>query len=243
MSRGEPQDETTREDGRHTRWDGHRAQRRDNMLRTAINAIERRGSEIAVAQIAAEAGIPRSVVYRLFRNREDLDEQIRVRIIEDLMSELEPALNPEGTIREAISDAIAVHVGWVSRHPALHQFLGVGAVSPSPGAKIVAGTRTAIAVYLAALLDLQLARLGRRAVPAGTAENVAFGIVGLVDGSVNRWVSRPPELRTSVEDLTEFLCDTVWGTLAGAATRLGIELDPDFSLAGEAEIGTPLDSP
>lgn len=212
------------------------------MLRTAIAEIERNGSEIAVAQIAAEAGIPRSVVYRLFKNRDDLDEQIRTRIVEDLMSQLAPALDPEGTIRDAIADAIAVYVGWVGRHPALHQFLGLSqTTSPGPGSAVVTGTRTAIAIYLTALLDLQLERLGRRSVPTGTAENVAFGIVGLVDGSVNRWVSRPPDARSTAEELTEFLCDAVWGTLAGAATRLGFELDPEFTLAGGGSPAIPLD--
>lgn len=233
MSRAPSHKRETREDGRDTRWDDHRAQRRDTMLSTAIAEIEANGTEIAVAQIAAGAGIPRSVVYRLFRNREDLDEQIRTRIVEDLMSHLAPALDPEGTIREAIADGMGVYVGWVSRHPRLHEFLGLSqTATPGPGSRVVSGTRTAIAGYLAALLELQLGRLGAASIPTGEAENVAFGVVGLVEGTVSHWISRPEDSRTSEADLIAFLSDALWATLASAASRQGIALDPEFTLGG-----------
>lgn len=233
MSRAKSHKRETREDGRDTRWDDHRAQRRDNLLATAIVAIERDGTDLAVAQIAAEAGIPRSVVYRLFRNREDLDEQIRTRIVEDLMSHLAPALDPEGTIREALDNGMAIYVGWVSRHPKLHEFLGLSQTAqPAAESRVVMGTRTAIATYLAALLEHQLGRLGATAPPTGHANNVAFGMVGLVEGAVSHWISTPEESRTSEPELIAFLSDASLATLTSAAARLGITLDPEFTLGG-----------
>ncbi|MFF8377971.1 TetR/AcrR family transcriptional regulator [Streptomyces sp. NPDC015661] len=210
-----------RPDGRDTRWTGHRAERRDQVLTAALTVIGREGTTVSVAAIGAEAGMPRSVVYRIFRSREDLDEQIRARITDELMAALSPALDPRGTIREAIEHAAATYVGWVALHPHLHRFLGTG--SPA-----VTGTRTAVALHLARLLDSYADRFlpdGERA-PTGFQLNLAFAMVGLVDGVVNQWAAHP-ESGSSLDDLTLFLSDALWGVLASATARLGIKLDPD----------------
>ncbi|WP_086825408.1 TetR/AcrR family transcriptional regulator [Streptomyces sp. NRRL B-24572] len=209
-----------RPDGRDTRWTGHRAERRDQVLTAALTVIGREGTAVSVAAIGAEAGMPRSVVYRIFRSREDLDEQIRARITDDLMAALSPALAPRGTIREAIEHAAGTYASWVALHPELHRFLGGG--SPA-----VTGTRTAIALHLARLLDSYAERfLDGEPAPAGFNLNLAFGMVGLVDGVVNQWAAHP-ESRSSLDDLTHFLSDALWGVLASATVRLGITLDPD----------------
>ncbi|MEU1225743.1 TetR/AcrR family transcriptional regulator [Streptomyces sp. NPDC005828] len=209
-----------RPDGRDTRWTGHRAERRDQVLTAALTVIGREGTAVSVAAIGAEAGMPRSVVYRIFRSREDLDEQIRARITDDLMAALSPALAPRGTIREAIEHAAGTYVGWVALHPELHRFLGSG--SPA-----VTGTRTAVALHLARLLDAYAERfLDGGPAPTGFNLNLAFGMVGLVDGVVNQWAAHP-ESRSSLDDLTHFLSDALWGVLASATLRLGLKLDPD----------------
>lgn len=157
--------------------------------------------------------MPRSVVYRIFRSREDLDEQIRARITDDLMAALSPALDPKGTIREAIELAAATYVGWVALHPHLHRFLGTGSPGePATGSRAVAGTRTAVALHLARLLDTYAERLldGEPA-PTGFSSNLAFGMVGLVDGVVNQWAAHPGS-RSSLDDLTHFLSDSLWGS-------------------------------
>ncbi|MFE7598811.1 TetR/AcrR family transcriptional regulator [Streptomyces sp. NPDC057494] len=209
-----------RPDGRDTRWTGHRAERRDQVLTAALTVIGREGTAVSVAAIGAEAGMPRSVVYRIFRSREDLDEQIRARITDELMAALSPALDPKGTIRESIELGAATYVGWVALHPHLHRFLGTG--SPA-----VTGTRTAIALRLALLLDTYAERfLDDGPAPTGFNLNLAFGMVGLVDGVVNQWAACP-EARSSLDDLTDFLSDALWGVLASATARVGVKLDPD----------------
>ncbi|MER7914632.1 hypothetical protein ABTY23_33795, partial [Streptomyces sp. NPDC096068] len=72
--------------------------------------------------------------------------------------------------------------------------------------------------------------------PAGFTLNLAFGMVGLVDGVVNQWAARP-ESRSSLDDLTHFLSDALWGVLSESTRRLGLALDPD------QPIGTALELP
>ena len=56
--------------------------------------------------------------------RDDLDRQIKSRIIEDLMVDLAPTLSLEGTIGTSISRAVNTYVAWIVAHPRLHQFAG-----------------------------------------------------------------------------------------------------------------------
>lgn len=217
-------------DGRNARWDEHRATRRDAILTAAIEAIDVASGTIGVAAIADRAGVPRSLVYRHFENRDDLDERIRIRIVDELMSGLAPALDARGTVIDAIRSAIATYVRWVDDHPNLQQFLGTGsATRRRTGSRVVTGTKTAIAVQLTALVDAELTRHAD-ATASGESENLAFGIVGLVDGAVNRWVAQPGS-HGSADELIDFLTDAVWSVLASSAERLGVPLNPDTPLA------------
>nr|WP_223183392.1 MULTISPECIES: TetR/AcrR family transcriptional regulator [unclassified Streptomyces] len=231
-------------DGRDTRWTGHRAERREQVLAAALAVISRDGASVSVAAIGAEAGMPRSVVYRIFRSREDLDERIRARILDDLMAALAPALAPRGTIRGAIERAASTYAGWVAEHPLLHRFLGTGAQGqPLADSPAVADTRTAVARDLARLLDAYAVQfLDGRAAPPGFNLNLAVGMVGLVDGVVNHWAAHP-ETRSSLDDLTLFLGDALWGILSAATLRLGLVLDPDQPIGPPPAAPVPAPGP
>lgn len=138
-----PRDREPAADGRSTRWDGHKARRRTEMLDAALSVIEENGTEISVQQIADRLRVPRPVVYRHFDGRADLDDAIRRHIVESLMAELLPRLQPEGTVRELVRGAVGTYVGWVERHPNLHRFLA--AADPhGESATVLAGARDRI---------------------------------------------------------------------------------------------------
>lgn len=213
--------ESTQPDARTTRWDDHKAQRRELLLAAAIEAIGEKGGDVAVSDFARRAGIPRSVVYRIFEDRKDLDEQIRARIVELMMADLGPALTPGGTVRETLTGAIRTYIDWVAAHPRLHQFLGTGsAARRTTGSRVVTGTRSAIARNFGRQLDAILRSAD--ADPA-IADSLAFGLVGLVDGSVNRWVSTP-EPQVGAKQLAAFLAESSWQVLRSAVTEAGLKI-------------------
>lgn len=216
-------DDAAAPDGRSTRWDDHKAQRRERILQAAIATISESGSDIGVAQIADAAGVPRSVVYRHFRDRGDLDEAIRSRIIDMLMANLAPALVPTGNISQAIDQAVETYLSWIVGSPKLHQFLGTGsATRRTTGSRVVTGTKTAIAVQLTRLFELMLTTLGH---PTALAETLAFGLIGLVDVSVNRWLSHPSSA-LPLAQLHSFLAISIWQVLDGNLQALGTTLEP-----------------
>lgn len=222
-------------DGRSTRWDGHKAQRRAEVLDAALAEIEANGIDISVRQIADRLRLPRPVVYRHFGDRADLDEQIRRRILELLMAELmpvmpdlaaAPAARSDGTVEAVVRAMVGSYIGWIERHPRLHHFLAVGShrrKDPSPGivdARHRIGARLA-EMFAAAGVDLALAR------------PLAYGHIGLVDGFVNNWRAHPESPLTS-EQVVDVLTESTLVLIEGNARSFGLPLTRHTLLTADA---------
>ncbi|MCG8915272.1 TetR/AcrR family transcriptional regulator [Actinokineospora sp. PR83] len=210
-------------DGRSTRWDAHKAQRRLQVLDAALAVIEQHGPDIGVKQIADRVGVPRPVIYRHFQDRADLDEQIRAHVIGSLMAELAPTLRPDGTVTEAIRRAVDTYLGWIDRHPHLHAFLGAHTREATGGSRVVASTKTAIAVEAGKLFAAVLTRFGK---DPDLAPSLAVGVVGFVDATVNRWLADKRRPLSSAR-LAEFLTVSIWSLMSGNLAALGVAIDPD----------------
>ncbi|WP_323791732.1 TetR/AcrR family transcriptional regulator [Nocardioides sp.] len=216
------------QDGRQARWDKHNQQRRLSILDAALEVIESQapGAEFHVQQIAEKAGLNRTVVYRHFTDRADLDVAIRAHVIAQLQAELTPTVTLEGTLNEIILRIITTYVDWTVAHPALHFF----AIQESQG-PFQQGIDQ-IAAMLSDLLEVVIALLGAELDENETAlvDPLAHGLVSAVIGSVRRWLAR--EVREpSAARLSQLLAMSVYNLLEGHARRLGVVLDPDVQLS------------
>lgn len=211
-------------DGRDRRWDDHREARRRQLLDAAVGLIDAEGGDVGVAAICSAAGVPRSVVYKLFRDREDLDDQIRQRIIRDLNRRMAPMLVPRATPRQMVVAAVRTYLRWVTDHPNLLQFLNVGArsrptISVGPG---YAGKAT----FVRSLEDLMLAVMPGKALGKGQAAHLANALVGMADSTINAWLVAGPE-RSSAAALNRFVTDGVCSLIESTARANGLDLDLD----------------
>ncbi len=70
-------------DGRQARWDKHNQARRQAILDAALAVVEAGapGAEFHVQQIADRAGLSRTVVYRHFADRADLDQAVQTEML------------------------------------------------------------------------------------------------------------------------------------------------------------------
>lgn len=221
-------------DGRDARWDEHRQNRHERILTTAIAMIDAGNGDAGVATIAAEAGVPRSVVYRLFKDREDLDEQIRQRIVENMVADLAPALVVRGTIRAAVRRAVTTYVEWVQEHAELHRFLGSGSAShPEHGSPAMFGGKAGFVQMASEIIEGLLVPMSApRKVPRGLVADLATGLVGMTDSVVNGWLSANPATRSSAAGLSRFLTEGACGQILGAAALAKLDIDLDRPLPG-----------
>ncbi|GGN67187.1 TetR family transcriptional regulator [Nocardia rhizosphaerihabitans] len=211
-------------DGRATRWHGHKARRRAEMIDAAIEVIEEHGLEISVQLIAEHLALPRPVVYRHVGGRAELDALARQRILELLLAELLPALEPDGTLKDAVRGAIGTYLGWIERHPNLHRFLGDAAPE---GTGTLAGAGREVGGQLADMFAASLARFG---IDPARARPMAFGMVGLVDGVVASWRADPEPVLTT-EQVQGILTESVLSLFEGNARSLGVPLERDSLVA------------
>lgn len=208
-------------DGRSARWAQHRARRRAGFVNAGVTAIDRYGPAASAEQVAAVAGVSRTVLYRYFRDREDLRQAIADQVVTAVVDSVLPhlTLSAASTPRQVVGSAIEVIVGWLDEHPNLYYFLRGRRNGPSLDA-----VENTLADRVAELLKLFLVLFG---VDAEEAEPSAYGIVGFVESSGAWWLAKRSIPR---ERFTQIVCEGVWNLLAGTARSHGISVGYDDPL-------------
>jgi AcrR family transcriptional regulator len=218
---GDPGDTPAAPDGRRLRWTEHRAQRRSGFVAAGVTAIDQYGPEASAEQIAEVAGVSRTVLYRYFRDREDLRQAIADQIVRAVVDSVLPKLqlSADATPRQIITAAVGTIVGWLDEHPNLYHFLR----SRRTGASLdsVEGT---LADNVAAVLKTMMVILG---IDSEQAEPGAYGIVGFVESVGSWWLEHRALSR---ERLTTMITTGVWHLLAGTARDFGVEIGFDDPL-------------
>src|SRR3954454_6443054 len=110
-------------DGRSTRWDPHRRERRAAIISAAIAAIEEHGPDALTGQIAEMAGVPRTHVYRHFDGKQALDLAVARHVANEIGTSIRAGLATQRSARGIIRAAISQHLAWIEAHPNLYRFL------------------------------------------------------------------------------------------------------------------------
>lgn len=221
-------DGAAKQDGRQARWDRHNRVRRQVIIDAAIEVLGEAepGGEVHVQQIAQRAGLSRTVVYRHFNDRADLDAAVQGAVLELLRTELVPALSFEGTPVEIIRRIVAAYVGWAAAHPALHEFAQVDPPDVRPGQMERAIGHIAGQVEDLINVGVEVLHIELAEHEVDALDPLVFGLVGAVFTSVRRWLSRP-ERKPSAEQFVAIATEAIWLQIAGMALARGVELDPD----------------
>lgn len=217
-------------DGRQVRWARHNQERRQVIIDAAIEVIgsSPQAEEVHVQQIAERAGLSRTVVYRHFGDRADLDRAVQAAVVDLIRGELIPALSLEGTPVEIIRRIIAAYVGFAVDHPALHRFVERPLPGEESGGSALDGAVSQIATQIEQLIVLAVDTLDVELEDAATRalDPLVFGLVGAAFNAVRRWLGRP-EVEPAREEFVDLLTEAAWHQIAGMAKARGLDLDPD----------------
>lgn len=208
-------------DGRSTRWDPHRLERRSAIITAAVAAIEQYGPDALTGQIAERAGVPRTHVYRHFDGKQALDLAVSGHVATELGQHLRAGLNRPGSPRQIISSSIQAHLTWIEAHPNLYRFLAQHAYAVAATGSPTDDAKAVFAAELTTLLQGYMTRLG---LDPGPAERVIVGVVAMVDATAIWWLEHRDVPRA---ELTAALTDQVWLVIDSMARSLGLTLDPD----------------
>lgn len=180
-----------------------------------MDAVRRLGPGVSVADIAAQAGITKPVLYRHFDDRADLHRCVGLEAAALLMARITPQLQQDREPREHIRGVIDAFLAGIEEEPQLWRFVVHNPGEHTPGAEVVDDVRQTIASLLATLLG---ERLRAAQLDSGGAEAWALGLVGMVQSAGDWWLERRTMSRAA---LTDYLTTLVWGGVAGVLRGAG----------------------
>jgi AcrR family transcriptional regulator len=207
-------------DGRSTRWEGHRAQRRRELVDATLRAIRAHGAGVGMDDIAAVAGTSKTVYYRHFTDRLGLYaavcESVDARILRDVTAALGGSGGDLTSVhsepRDLVAGAIDAYLQLVERDPEVYRFVvSAPLLDRTPAGDPASPVTSHIAGEMSGLLAAALEAAGR---DPSAAHVWAAGLVGLVRAGADQWLGTPDSLRR--QDLAQHLTDLAWGGLSAA---------------------------
>lgn len=215
---------------RAARWDEHNANRKELIVDAAIEAIQAapEGSEPKVQEIAERAGLVRTVVYRHFNGREELNRTVQRRLVEQMYDAITAGLSLEGTIPEIITRTTAAYVNWVADNPKLYlaatRDLGDGKPSEAAqGIDQLASRVMSVISFAAGIISSEVV------IDAKLLEPMVYGVISQARGMVEHW-TRTPAGALSQDIVILTLSRSIWFQIQGFAGDLGIPLSADVQL-------------
>jgi len=220
----------TTTDGRSSRWELHRQQRRQELVESAIRTVRSRGATVGMDELAADAGTSKTVFYRHFTDRHGLYQAVADRVDELILRDIghvlgqqEPAGGELRAIevdpRSVIHAAIDAYLRLVERDPELYRFIVsapiVGTERTGNAAEAVASATGKIASQISGLISAALVDRGNDPAPASLWGQ---SIVGLVRAGADAWLAGLAGDFTR-EELTEQLTDLAWSGMTIAWKR------------------------
>lgn len=97
-------------DGRTTRWERHRAERREEFVLAAVRAIDSLGPDASVADIAAEAGVSKPVLYRYFADKSELHAAVGAWAADLVLARVLTAVLAPASARDRVTAGVAAYL-------------------------------------------------------------------------------------------------------------------------------------
>lgn len=173
---------TTAPDGRSTRWEKHRQEKKEQLLADTIRAIRAHGAGVHMDAIAETAGTSKAVFYRHFNDRAGLWAAVVNRTVEYIYRHLPLTPSPATPLPQLLVDLAGTYLDLVDKDPGVYLF-----VTTTPDSAIGEGSDPV--VTLTALIGERVAQLLREHGFEKRGDIVAQAIVGAIWAVTDRWVA------------------------------------------------------
>jgi AcrR family transcriptional regulator len=190
-----------------------------------VLAVDAHGPDASAEQIAAAAGVSRTVLYRYFRDKDDLLQAIADEVVDAVVAAVLPhlELDAASTPRRVITSTVGSIIEWSAEHPNLYRVLREQGHRRALGA-----VEATLADRIAVLLQALMVGFG---IQGEDAQPSAYGIVGFVEAGCAWWLVRRDQPGAPSRDrFTSTLCQSIWHLLEGSARANGVVIGYDDPL-------------
>lgn len=205
---------TVLSDGRSTRWQQHRSERRAELVHAARRAVHRHGPDVSMDVVAQTAGTSKSIVYRYFVDKPGLQAAVGAAVVGQMHAALDAASRSGETPREGLRAMIAEYLAMVEASPNVYWFV-TRPVSEDASAPL--GT---FLDAVARLVARPFARVLAGRDDAPLADLWGTGAVGFVRGAGEWWLAhRDDPDAPSLDELTDRVTTWLWTGPVSALAR------------------------
>jgi len=204
-------------DGRSTRWETHREQRRAELVALARKAVHRRGPDLSMDEMAAAMGTSKSIVYRYFTDKSGLQAAVGQAVLDEIADALAEASRQQGSARDRMRAMVEVYVSTLTSSPNVYRYV---TVQPQ------GGVMSTFLSTVAGAVSVPLREILGDADPHGELSELwSGGMVGFVRGAGETWLDTPPARRLVADEMADLLAGWLWrGATATSRIRNAAEL-------------------
>ncbi|WP_105030651.1 TetR/AcrR family transcriptional regulator [Arthrobacter ruber] len=213
-------DGQTAPDGRSSRWEKHRAERRRQLIKTARRAVSSLGPKASMEDIAAAADTSKSVYYRYFGDKTGLQRAMAEVVIGQMQQKVIDAAKAAATPREGLHSMVLAYLQMAQTSPNVYAFVTRVGIAESAAADD--GDQDTLAHFLAAITEMvarpmraYLLSPDRAAGPDDAAPRYwPAAAIGMVRAAGEHWLCTPdgpdkPSEEQMARHITDWLFDGI----------------------------------
>jgi AcrR family transcriptional regulator len=198
-------------DGRSSRWQTHREERRRELIKSARRAVHVLGSDASMEDIAAAAGTSKSVFYRYFGDKAGLQQAVGEVVLSQMQRKIQEAAQNADTPREGLLAMVSAYLQMAETSPNVYTFVTrYGGGDPEGASGAVSG---ALGHFFDAVADMIATPMKSH---LGDGKQAVIGYwpkaaIGLVRNAGEQWLSTPdsaarPGQEAMARQITAWLC-------------------------------------
>lgn len=200
-------------DGRSSRWQSHREERRTELIKQARRAVHALGSDASMEDIATAAGTSKSVFYRYFGDKAGLQQAVGEVVLSQMQHRIQEAAQSAVTPREGLLAMVSAYLQMADTSPNVYAFVTSYAPADQPGPAHPAAAGGPLGHFFDAIADMIAKPM--RSHLGGVGEAVIGywpkAAIGLVRNAGEQWLSTPespakPTQETMARQITAWLC-------------------------------------